>query len=440
MKRPHLIVIALAVSAALVRLIPLQWLHPLNWDEIEFYRATDWIARGLVPYRDFWEHHTPLAWFVFAPVTMLTKSPGIGAILAMRWAQIPVWIATFWLTNLWMRGVGIERFARWSAMALALCSSMFMLPAIEYRVDSLACMFFMAALVFAQRSRYSLAGVAFCLAGYANIRLGPLLAVALLLLWFLRRRDAASKRMAIAGAATFVAGLLYFVATRSLGALYQEVWVENYIGEKLASAITGTFMHRLLVSFGVRIIGSDRLFDPAGVDVAGICLILGGFAGILLALRSWRTPNELFVLAVLQVVNLAFLARMHFVYNYHLEIVVIMVLPLVALVIERIPRRSIVIAVVTLAWCVNGFASIFRGKELDRAYQDLVMREADARTLPGERVWGGQSWALRRAPAYHSWFMPDMVQQLVRKGRMPPYALRDVLARPPAVVVFDHYA
>ena len=105
--------IAIALTAAAMRLVPLHWLHPINWDELEFFRATKWIAQGRVPYRDFWEHHTPLAWILFAPFT--TDWPGADAIIAMRWAQIPVWIATFALINVWKRGAGIGRGARWAA-------------------------------------------------------------------------------------------------------------------------------------------------------------------------------------------------------------------------------------------------------------------------------------------------------------------------------------
>ena len=34
--------------------------EPLAWDEIEFFRATRWIAEGRLPFRDYWEHHLPL--------------------------------------------------------------------------------------------------------------------------------------------------------------------------------------------------------------------------------------------------------------------------------------------------------------------------------------------------------------------------------------------
>jgi len=85
---------------------------------------------------------------------------------------------------------------------------------------------------------------------------------------------------------------------------------------------------------------------------------------------------------------------------------------------------------------VNAFASIFRGKEQDLAYQDRIMREVHARTLPGENVWSGVPWALRREPAYRFWFLPELARQLVLQGLAPRYSLDD----PPAAVVFDHYA
>lgn len=63
------------------------------------------------------------------------------------------------------------------------------------------------------------------------------------------------------------------------------------------------------------------------------------------------------------------------------------------------------------------------------------MREVHARTRPGERVWSGVPWALRREPAYRFWFMPELARQLVLQRLAPRYSLQD----PPAAVVFDHY-
>lgn len=440
------VAIGLALTAAAVRLVPLQWLHPLNWDEIEFFRASSWIAQGRVPFRDFWEHHSPLSWFVYAPVAGLTRSPGVDAVLALRWAQVPVWIAAFWLANRYMARAGLSRLARWAAMALALSSSMLMTSAVEFRLDVLGAAFYLAGLVLWQRgtARSMFAsGAMFCLAGLTNMRLGPMLVVTVLVLRVVSERQWKGNRRAnwifAGGIAALLPALLYLVVTNSLRPLYQAVFVDNYIGDKFAPDLGPMFLHRLLVQFGVRMIGSDRLFEWAAVDAGGVLILLLGAAGMVAALLRWRWPDDLFVMALLQLANLAVIAGMNFVYNYHFHIVVLMALPLVALIVERIPRPGAVVALLVVAWCVNAFAALFRGKELDLAYQDLIMREVHARTKPDEKVWGGNPWALRREPAYRFWFLPDMTRHLVRQGVAPPYRLADIVRDPPAAVVVDQY-
>lgn len=421
---------AIAITGALFRLLPLQFLHPLNWDEIEFFRATSWIAEGRMPFRDFWEHHTPLVWFLFAPFTLLTKSPGVDAIVVLRWAQIPLWIATFWLANVWMRRVGIDAFARWAAMAVALCSSLFMIPAVEYRVEALGCALVFGALVLAQRERYFLAGAMFCLAGLANLRLGPVLVVAVIALLVLRKLR--SLLLVAGGMSALLAALGFFYVNGMLQPLYQQVWADN-LAEKFATPVIGAFIHRLLVPFGVRIIATDRAFELAAVDAGGIAIVLLSLVGIV---HAFRRGGELRLIALLQIANLFFVASMKFIYNYHFAFAVILAIPLMAAVLERVPKRSVVIAILVVAWSVNAFASVFRGKELDRAYQDRIMREVHARTRPGEEVWSGITWALRREPAYRFWFLPELARQLVRQGLAPKYQPYD----PPAAIVFDHNA
>jgi len=420
--------IAIAMCAALVRLLPLHYLHPLNWDELEFFTATKWIGQGLVPFRDFWEHHSPLMWFVFAPITRLTDSPGVEAIIALRWAQIPVWIATYWLIAMWMRDAGISRFSRWIAIAIALCSSLFMIPAVEYRVESMGCLFVALGLVLAQRSRWFFAGAAFCLAGFSNLRLGPILVVAVL--WFLATRRLRSWPMIAGGFAALAACLSYFVFTGALGDLWKQVWVEN-LAEKYATPVAGGFIHRLLVPFGVRLLATDRLFEFAAIDVGGILVLLVGFAGIILALRR---GGDLRTIAILQIVNLAFVAFMKFIYNYHFALVVVLMVPLIAAVLETTRHRELFVVMLGVAFAVNVFAAVFRGKELDLAYQDRIMREVHARARPGDKVWSGIPWAIRREPAFRFWFLPELARILVRNHEYPGFDPRSA----PAAIVFDY--
>lgn len=440
------VLIFFALAGAALRLLPLGWLHPLQWDEVEFFRATTWVAEGKVPFRDFWEHHTPLQWYVFAPVARFVDGVGVDAIVAMRWAQVPVWIATFWLAMVLMRRAGVDAFARWAALALALCSSFLMTPAIEYRVDTVACPLYLGGLVLAlrmhERRGFAFAsGVAFGLAVLANMRLAPLIIVTALLLRIVDVRERGWRGSARAnwiiagGAAMAAAAVAFFVATDSLRPLYQHGVVENALSDRYAPDIANAFAHRVLTPFGVSLLGNTT-FTPAAVDVGGVALLVLGAAGIVTALRRWRTPDELMVVAILQIANLIVVAAMKFIYNYHFEIVLLLMLPLAASAMERIRLRGAVVTIVAAAFLVSGFASVFRGKELDREYQDVIMREVHARTRPGDRVWDGVGWALRREPAYRFWFLPDLVRQLVTHGHTSPYRPQEL----PAAVIADRNA
>jgi hypothetical protein len=443
----------LSLLSVIARLFQLQGLHPLVWDEIEFFRATDWVRRGLVPYRDFWEHHTPLQWFVFAPLTALTNSPGASAILLMRWAQLPLWIITFVLLRGWMRRAGISAFGAWTALALALCSTLFMLPAVEYRVDVLGSLIYIAALVFLQRVEDSrtlafLGGAMLCLSGFANLRLGPLAVLTLLLVRIVRTRERAwggnaRANWCFAGATTtFAAACAYFVATHSARITFQRVWTDNSISAGLAEATPWMFVHRFAIAFGVRLAGSGPPFQLSAIDPGGIAIIIIGAIGLVRALRGFRTPGDDFFLAFVQFANLLFIAAMKYIFNYHLEIVVLLMVPLIAIEIDRFAasesRRRAVVALVVIAAAVNIAAGVFRGKESDTVYEDFVMREVDRRTPVGSKVFDSVGWALHRDPAYRYWFLRANVFLMEQQKLFESYTIADILRDPPGAVIADH--
>jgi hypothetical protein len=444
----------ISLLSVIARLLQLQGLHPLVWDEIEFFRATDWVRRGLVPYRDFWEHHTPLQWFLFAPVAALTNSPGVSAILLMRWAQLPLWIIAFVLLRAWMRRAGVSAFAVWTALALVLCSTLFMLPAVEYRVDVLGCVIYIAALYFLQRigdhPKFAfLGGAMLCLAGLANLRLGPLAVLTLLLVRVVRTRDHAwggnaRANWCFAGAgATFGAACIYFAATHSARIAWQRLWTDNFLADRFAQApVDWMFAHRFAVAFGVRLVDSAPNVQLSAVDPGGMAILIIGSIGVVRALRrGFRAPGDDFFLAFLQIANLLFISAMKYVFNYHLEIAVLLMAPLVAIEIDRFAasdfRRRSLIALVVIAATVNIAAAVFRGKESDTQYEDFVMRETDRVTPPGEAVWDGVGWALHRDPAYRYWFLRANVFVMEARGYFEPYTIADLLRRPPAAVIAE---
>jgi hypothetical protein len=444
--------IALAASligvAVLARLVSLQGLHPLNWDELEFFRATEWVRHGLVPYRDFWEHHTPLQWFLFAPAAALTHSPGVGAIVAMRWAQVPLWIASFWLLNVRMRDDGVGAWARWTAMVLPLTSSLFMIPAVEYRVDTLSTALLILGLVLVRRMERSrwyavAAGAAFCLCGFANLRLGPVLVLAMLLAQVMRPEEGrwggvARSRLIFAGAAaTLALCSLYFVATGSLRIAIQRLWTDNYVAEGYAQmGLRHPFLHRALASFGVRLAGTP--FVASSIDPAGIVLCLAIVLVLRELIRRRAHPDHVFYLAFVTLANILFIARMKYVLNYHFETAALLMVPFVALAIERLRLRRSVVALLIVTTIVNAAVSIFRGKERDTAYQNVVMSETERLTPPGSTVFDGTGWAIHREPSYRYWLMRAIVHILVDKGYYPLYRPQEMAAKPPAAIEADY--
>ena len=42
-----------------------------NGDNVEHLHSSFLVASGLVPYKDFFQHHNPLMWYLFAPVMKL---------------------------------------------------------------------------------------------------------------------------------------------------------------------------------------------------------------------------------------------------------------------------------------------------------------------------------------------------------------------------------
>lgn len=431
MKVPGRGVVALVALAVVTRLLSLWKLHPLNWDEIEYYRASSWVRQGLVPYRDFWEHHTPLQWFLFAPVTAVAQGPGAGAIITMRVAQIALWLATFALIFRWMRHANISFAARWSALLLALCSSFFMLAAVEFRIDVLGCLLVVAALVFAQSGAMGLAGAALALAGFANIRLGPML-MAALIVFAIARRDR-MLRLAGGAVAATSACALYFAFTRSAAVAWQRVIIDNYLADRWTPR-QATFLRRLAVPLG----WTSNGFDPAAFEPATIVLLAVGMIGVLRVLR--RRDSPLFTIAVLQIICIAFVASMKFVFNYHFEIVIVLMLPFVAAELERWRRREVIVALLIVVSIINVAVVVFRGKEDDLRYQDLIMREVDRHTPASGKVFDGVGWALRRQPAYRYWFLRTIVRTLEARGRFEPYRLSDMMRDPPAAVISDYGA
>lgn len=401
-----LVRLAAAVSA-LVALIYLFGARAITFDEIEYFRATDWIAHGLVPYRDFFEHHLPLQWFLFAPFAALVRSSGTAAIIAMRVLQLPLWVITCWALAVWTR-----RDERQPAIAIAalLTSALFVMPALEYRVDTVSVCGVMLALVISER-RHLPAGVLLAVAVLANIRFAPIAAVAYILLLIRDRRFVALTVGAAIPPAMYAA---YLYATHSVAAFWTHIVTYNAAIDQLGRQNAQPTLGRIIAV----LIGS--------ADVGTVLLLIGGIAAAASA-RNWRTLSRVHIAAIIALSNLLFVLRMPVQYFYHFELTLL----LCAFLVAHLEHRAVTFAIVIAA----GIALLFtlRVSWAPIRLQNEVMAQANAAAKPGETVFDGSGYAFRRPPAYRYWFLPLGVRFLAQKHLIEPYTL----APPPAAIVFD---
>ena len=433
------LLLALAAAWALLNL---HRGRPASWDEWEFVRATDWVRQGQVPFRDFWEHHSPLQWYLFAPVEALAPRSGNGALLWLRWAQAPLWAAGLFGLQRWMgRTMGAP--ARRLLFAALLSTPYFVLAAVEYRVDTPSALLALAAVLclpgaWRGRNRALLAGALWALVVLANLRLAPMAFAGILLTMLL---DPAGRRWrlnpqalaVLAGAALPMlawAGLL--AATHAFGAAYQRLIVENAAANSLLPRHADSGLQALaplLTSF----------------DLPGVILMALGLAGLALAAKDLPRPGLVQALALLQVFNLVFIWVMRVHYLYHFLSVILLMVPLaghaLAWAEARFPRARewprflVAVLVVQISW--NAWNLATEHRQDDWAYQDSIIREAVAATPPGGRILDACGAALEREPAFEYWFTPLLVRLLGAKGRLKTYDPKDLARNPPGAVIYD---
>ena len=431
--RRHLVLLLVPVLAWIAAL--LQRAQPLNWDEIEFFRATRWVSEGLIPYRDFWEHHTPLQWFVFAPVARLFGGgAGVGAVLAMRWAQVPLWIGAFVLLFSLMRRGGADVTSRWLAILLLLTSRSFVIWAVQYRVDALGNVLLLCGLILLASRRWIAFGVVMSAAALANMRLVPLIVLTALIALFWSsgeerwRWNPRALTMAIGVVAVAGIAIAYLVLTGAWAGFIEGIVGYNSFFNRVAAAQAPNMLRPVLLA-------PFRMSD-----VSGIALWMLAIGETFLAMRDVRRPSLPQIVALLfiaAIVSLAVASPVQ--YDYHLQTAWLLMVPLAGLAFTRLlasqPRFGwLAFATIAVALALNllDFVHPTFGKGLD--YQDLVMKEVDRRTAPGATVWDGTGYALRRQPAYRYWFLPVGVRMMAQQGVIAPY---DPRGNPPAAIVYD---
>ncbi len=432
----------LFAGALLLIGLVLQRGRPLHWDEIEFFRATRWIGEGRIPYAGFWEHHSPLQWFLFAPFArFLATGPGVSAIIAMRWVQVPLWIGVFALVVVISRRVAAAAWGHMGVIIMLLASPLFVFSALEYRVDTLGNACFLGAVaLLVTRDMTRGAGIAFGVLGscavLANIRMAPLIVIAALVAFMWKPSE---ERWRWNGRSLWMMPGVAFVAAAFFGWLrLAGAWDGFVEGVVRYNTVSNSLVHIAANTF------LDRLLDPVTTpDLAAVAAWIAALAGVVVALRNIRRPSPAVIIALLFIGTIATLVPLGVHYPYHLQTTYLLMPALAAVAADRILQdgkraemiRRVAAGVVAVALMIQ-YAGLLRspfGAAMD--YQDRVMRAADERTNKNDTVWDGVGYALHRQPAYRYWFLPAGVRLMAENRLIPQY---DIARDPPAVIVHGY--
>lgn len=437
----------LALAASTIPVLAFLRFSPFNHDEIEYARATRWVLEGRLPFRDFFEHHTPLLWYLMAPVAAISRGADLGTFLAFRAATVVLWVGTVATLYALLRRRGAPLWATLLAFALVLGSVTVTRNIVELRPDAVMGLTYVVALFLLETSfdgppretsRLFLAGAALALGCLAAQRMAPVAVLTTLLYTLIRNDERWGLRfralwIAAGGASVAALTVGFFSLQGALKPLVEQTVVLNLRFELLARD------SRFLGSLGFWLLG---LVFRLG-DSPLLLLWIVGLASIVSALLLVRKPVFETRLLVLVLVQLVTVARTPAIYVYHLFMLWWLLAVLIAVCTKalgasptRLVRRIGPVAVSIAVLCASLSVSWGLLAKM-QAYQIHVLERVHAVTRPEERVFDALGFALGREPAQRIWFLPSLVVLLAQHGELPPLDVPHLVESRPAAIVWS---
>ena len=281
------------LAAAVAVYIWTAFYHDFNVDEQEHLYASYLIFNGNVPYRDFFEHHHPLLWYLFAPFLTFWKNSA-DVLYVMRIIMLAVTGGTAYFIFKSSLLLGMERRSAVISPIIWLCFPVVQATGCEFRPDNLMMMFFMAGMAFflqyLKEKRRGALQVSFVLFFLSLLCLQkvvflfvPLGAVCL---WLLLRREILWQDFAWAavwplGLAGVLAAMMFFAGF--LKDYWELNWLLNLkinINAEVGAQYYDVLMVGAVLAFGI-------LFTKAAQAVKLVCFIYLATAAQILVHRPW---------------------------------------------------------------------------------------------------------------------------------------------------------
>ena len=128
-------------------LIYIAYTNTLNGDEREHVYASYLVYNGYIPYRDFFEHHHPLLWYLFQPVIHFFINSANIWYAARTFSLILIVINCIFLFKT-SKLLTIVPSAAWITIILSICPHCVFLSETEFRPDTPMITFFVAGLYY----------------------------------------------------------------------------------------------------------------------------------------------------------------------------------------------------------------------------------------------------------------------------------------------------
>ncbi len=145
MKLIHKAILVFIVAVFLLR-IPIIFVRDFDLDEFEHLHATRSLCHGMVPYRDYFEHHTPFFYFLLAPIYHFSGDR-IETLFISRAIMLIFALGILYLTYVLAKLLYNPDVARYAVFFLS-CMTVFMNKTIEIRPDVPAVFFELLAIIF----------------------------------------------------------------------------------------------------------------------------------------------------------------------------------------------------------------------------------------------------------------------------------------------------
>lgn len=399
-------------------------------DDLEHLHASWLVWQGQVPYRDFFEHHHPLMWYVFAPVIGMFER-NILVFFAIRLLMVVVSLATLYGIYRLIKDFMADKITALLAINIFCFSNTALSLMVQFKPDTLMALFFVwgvyALFVYLrdkQQSWLNWAAMFFTLAFlFLQTALFLLLPLVVVVGWLLIKQEIAVKDALCAAVAPLI------ILGAAVGFLYYEGNLQRYY--ELNWVVNAQIAKEL---------GIERIADFSSLYWILAC----GMAAMIWVLRKGAN-RYLYILAAMYVVEFALRVFYLSPYLYYFRWLLMYNAIWVALALIKLWRWRAELAYVWLVVLL-----IFSGKfwlfesvgEFNTLTVVGVVSDISRNSTAEDKVLGTKNmpFGVFNQNAHYYWFSWPYIGQIDENlfGYAPPFDINRIIEQEePLFVYFD---